>query len=198
MKTIISKFIRNKNLFKLWKFLNKLSNYGLNFGVASGYADYSGELYIIKKFKAKNIKNPVIFDVGANIGDWSKFVLQTFNTVPFSLHMFEPVTATFKVLKEQLTEKAGITFNKLALGNEIGTLTIHFEHGTQGSAGAFIQGSQSEEVKTVTLDAYCKENAIAHIDFLKMDVQGFEYQILKGAKELLEKKAISYIQFEID
>ena len=51
IKQFISKIIRNKVFYPFWKKLNSLSQYGMNFGVASGYADYSGELYIIKKLK---------------------------------------------------------------------------------------------------------------------------------------------------
>ena len=75
MKKVISKLIRNKYLFPFWKFLNKLSFYGMNYGVASGYANYSGELFIIKYLKG-SLNNGVIFDVGANIGDWSKFFIK--------------------------------------------------------------------------------------------------------------------------
>jgi len=190
--------IRNKNLFKFWSYLNRLSNYGLNFGVASGYADYSGELYIIKKINANAPKEPVIFDVGANIGDWSKFLLATFKKDTFFLHLFEPLTDSFKVLNKNLGKASHFCFNNIALGNENGLTTLSFDTNTQGSAGAFIEGAHSEIVNTITLDTYCKEKAIHSIYFLKMDVQGFEYQILQGAKGLLEKKAISYIQFEID
>ena len=42
------------------------------------------------------------------------------------------------------------------------------------------------------------ENKISKIDFLKMDVQGFEYNILKGAIKMLKNNAIKFIQFEID
>jgi hypothetical protein len=51
MNKTVSKIIRNKLFYPLWNNLYKFSLYGMNFGVASGYPDYSGELYIIKYLK---------------------------------------------------------------------------------------------------------------------------------------------------
>jgi hypothetical protein len=51
-------------------------------------------------------------------------------------------------------------------------------------------------VKTITLDDYCSKNKILQIKFLKMDVEGNEFNIIKGAKSLLKKGKIDFIQFE--
>ena len=56
----------------------------------------------------------------------------------------------------------------------------------------------SEEINVTPLDIFCLENNIKQIDFFKMNVQGYEYNIFLGAKKLLENKAIGYIQFEFD
>lgn len=198
MKQTISKLIRDKFFYQFWLFLSRLSNYGLNYGVASGYADYSGELYIIRKLKSGMYKNPVIFDVGANVGDWSKFVISTFKKEPHSLHMFEPLSSPFKALTKSIQKKPSYFFNQVALANSNGFVNLNFDTDNQGSAGAFIEGSYSEKVTLITLDEYCDRSSISNIHFLKMDVQGFEYQILQGAKGLLQNRAIHYIQFEID
>lgn len=198
MKKIISKIIRHRIFYKIWVFLNKLSNYGLNFGVASGYANYSGELHIIKKVKSKNEIKPVIFDVGANVGDWSKYLINVYKNESYSLHMFEPVKNAFNILNQNIKYSSNRFFNNIALGDQKGYINIHFDTKAQGSAGAFIEGSISEKVNITTLDQYCLDNSIKKIHFLKMDVQGYEFQILKGAKQLLQSKSINFIQFEID
>ena len=70
---------------------------------------------------------------------------------------------------------------------------------TQGSAIFLMKDSKcSEEINVTTLDIFCLENNIKQIDFLKMNVQGYEYNIFLAAKKLLENKAIGYIQFEFD
>jgi len=99
MNQTVSKIIRDKIFYPFWKKLYALSLYGMNFGVASGYADYSGELYIIKYLK-ENLRGGIIFDIGANVGDWSKFVIQEYQDIPYNLYMFEPSGVTFKQLQK--------------------------------------------------------------------------------------------------
>ena len=54
----------------------------------------------------------------------------------------------------------------------------------------------SEEILLKTLDAYCQEKNIQKIDYLKIDVEGHEFSVLKGGINLLQKKSIKIIQFE--
>jgi FkbM family methyltransferase len=53
------------------------------------------------------------------------------------------------------------------------------------------------QVRTTNLDNYCRTNAIKHIDYLKLDTQGTEDSVLRGAKQLLENSAISIIKIEV-
>ena len=53
------------------------------------------------------------------------------------------------------------------------------------------------KIKLDTLDNYCKDNKIVHIHALKIDVEGFELDVLKGARNMLKNKAIDFIQFEL-
>lgn len=170
----------------------------MNFGVASGYADYSGELYIIKQLK-KDLNNGVIFDVGANVGDWSKFVISEYEDIPHKLYMFEPSLVTFKQLKNNITESNKSFLYSIGFGDKKETLQIFYDNEAQGSASILMKDAKySEEIQIETIDAFSKENNIEKIDFLKMDVQGYEYNILLGAKEMLSSGKIKYIQFEFD
>ena len=196
MKKVISKLIRNKYLFPFWKFLNKISFYGMNYGVASGYANYSGELFIIKHLK-HNLNDGVIFDVGANIGDWSKFFVKECTNINFRLHLFEPSKFTFQSLKANLD--GNYNFHQIGFGDKNEKLKLFYDNKEQGSASILnLNSKESELIQLNTIDTFCTENKISKIDFLKMDVQGFEYNILKGATKMLEINAIKFIQFEID
>lgn len=198
MKQSLSKIIRNKRLYPFWKFLHKLSSYGMNFGVASGYADYSGELYIIKQLK-KNVTNGVIFDIGANVGDWSKFVIEEYKDINYKLYMFEPSLVTFKQLQKNIHTSESRFLYPIGFGDKKENLQIFYDNEAQGSASILMKnGKFSEEIQIETIDNFCKENKIEQIDFLKMDVQGYEYNILHGAKEMLGGGKIKNIQFEFD
>jgi len=198
MNQQISKILRNKAFYQFWKFLNRLSLYGMNFGVASGYADYSGELYIIKKLK-RNLQNGVIFDIGANVGDWSKFVIDEYQEMNYKLYMFEPSTFAYDKMIQNIQSTNNIKQFKIGFGDKSETIKIYFDEEAQGSAGAFIKDAKySEEIQIDTIDNFCQANKIEKVDFLKMDVQGYEYNILLGSKEMIENGNIESIQFETD
>ena len=198
-KLIISKNIRNKSLYKFWLFLHKVSSYGLNFGVASGYADYSGELFIIKKAQKYFSNSPIVLDVGASIGDWSKFMLQELKSQDFKLFMIEPLKDSFNDLENKFYMNKRVKLRHLGFSNNNESATIFFNQEKEGSASILKKNSNfSEEISLITLDDFSRQEKISEIDFLKMDVQGFEYKILQGAKSLLQGDKIKFIQFEFD
>ena len=197
MNKFLSTIIRDKKFYFLWKKLNELSYYGMNFGVASGYADYSGELYIINKLK-KYLAGGVIFDVGANIGEWSKFIINEYKDINYKLYLFEPSLITFNKLKENIKLQENLTIFPIGFGDKAKTLKLFYDSEAQGSASILKKGKYFEDIQIETIDNFCKENNISTIDFLKMDVQGYEYNILIGAKQMLLENKIKLIQFEFD
>jgi FkbM family methyltransferase len=85
-----------------------------------------------------------------------------------------------------------IVYNNYALGKENGThefyddsVAMHKRPGSQ---------VQPYQVEVKTVDSYCQENSIDHIDFLKMDVEGWERDVLLGAQAMLPKT--DFVQFE--
>src|SRR5262249_39257903 len=60
-----------------------------------------------------------------------------------------------------------------------------------------IQPSQSEDVPVVNLDQYCADRGLEHVDILKIDVEGFELDVLRGCSRLVREGRIANIVFEI-
>ncbi len=198
LKQFISKVIRNKVFYPFWKRLNILSQYGMNFGVASGYADYSGELYIMKKLK-KELENGVIFDIGAHVGDWSSSLINEYSDLNYILYMFEPSVKTYNKLIENIDESKNKKCHNIGFGDKEEVLTIHYDSVDQGNASILSKNTKySEEVNITTIDSFCIQNDIKCVDFIKMDVQGYEYNILEGASDFLASGKIKFIQFEFD
>jgi hypothetical protein len=89
------------------------------------------------------------------------------------------------------------------LGSKVGKI-IFFEN-SQSEMGSFLKPTDElwgspegmVELPLTTLDRYAEDNQIAHIHFLKIDTQGFDLEVLKGASGLLKKKQIDLLQFEI-
>lgn len=159
----------------------------------------NGEIRLIKR-NAKNWN--IVFDIGANQGEWTRAVVRV--NPHAKIHCFEPDKTAFKRLIENnfssniACNDIGLSSSKQDLpmyvfsdGSELNSLYkregLELEHGAQNS---------SIEVKLDTLENYCLEKEIASIDFVKIDVEGHELEVLKGMKAMLEDNKIKVIQFE--
>jgi FkbM family methyltransferase len=203
-KQLVSKFLRKKIFYKFWRKLYEVSLYGMNMGPASGYTHYSGEEWIIN-FVKSNIKRtcPIIFDVGANVGNYASAVIESFGRNNIILYCIEPSLKAFQMLRDNFQEYRNVKIYNLGLSDKAGTVKLYSNGKGEGAASIFIDhlhiGTNAlhvEEVTLTTLDEFCYKNNMEKIDFLKMDVEGNELSVLKGAKRMLGAGAIDFIQFE--
>ena len=157
----------------------------------------NGEGDFIEKNK-KDFK--VIFDVGANIGEWTELVSKIIPDA--KVYSFEPSAQTYKTLIQKKFSDNVKTFN-LGLGEKSETIDffIYGEDSTLNSA--FDRNlknnnlhSKTEKAEFKTLDSFCAEQNISRICFLKIDTEGNELSVLKGAEHYLAQGKIDAIQFE--
>ena len=137
-------------------------------------------------------KASVVFDVGANIGDYSGEILTIQPSV--TIHAFEPDIHAFAEL-----QKLNVVATNIALGDKEEKRLLYRgdEKTTHNSFyNVHAKSIAPVEVAATTLDAYCREKNISTIDFLKVDVEGFEFMVLKGAEGMISRGAIDYVQFE--
>lgn len=147
----------------------------------------------------------IVFDVGANVGDWSKCV---FSTAPHArVYAFEPIPEAFSILEKNLKNHPATVFNT-AVSDKKGNKTIaYYNKSLQWAELSSFYRRQNVEkqcnlkpllltVATIDLDSFCNEKNIDTIDFLKIDTEGSELDILKGAEYLLLNKKVRHIQFE--
>ena len=162
----------------------------------------NGEYLVLSKLvKAGD----VIFDVGANKGKWSNLILEINPDV--KIHAFEPVPETFYILGKNIKSR-NATLHNAALSHEDKEKTFyHWSNSSEsGELSSLYRRHEVEQrmnisikpisVQSRTLDSFCKENGVHHIDFLKIDTEGAELDVLKGAVKLLESKSITTLQFE--
>lgn len=168
----------------------------------------SGESFVVKNFLKKEItkEDPVLFDVGANKGDYSVLLFKEFPHA--KIFAFEPTLTAYELLKKKLSTTAVQIFN-LGLGAEKATKKIYsYTHDT-GSAHSsvfkevFTKIHNAKTVKEIefectTIDDFCAEHNITTIDFLKIDTEGNELNILKGATKMLAEDKVHFIQFEFN
>jgi FkbM family methyltransferase len=118
------------------------------------------------------------------------------------MHLFEPSAFTFKKI-QSIEWSTAVNLNNFGLGERKEQLLLNIAgdgdgvnsiHQRQGVIG--VEMKSTETIQIQTLDAYCEENGIVHIDFLKIDVEGHEIAVLKGASNMLSRQGIDLIQFE--
>ncbi len=141
----------------------------------------------------------IIVDIGAHKGYFTLFA--SLNTDKQSrIVSVEPVSSNFKILEQNIKQNGNITTIKAAVAAFDGQLDIHLSHDTNHSMIAMNplsgQTNAIEKVKAITLDSLFKDHSIDRVDFLKMDCEGAEYDILLNASvETLEKINILSLEF---
>jgi FkbM family methyltransferase len=143
----------------------------------------------------------IVFDVGANRGQSSEIYLDRF---PGShLYCFEPVSDTFHELKNNLKGNERVDCFQLALGSSKskGKMVL------QGNSENFFLLGQSKEspmnndvttesVEVVTMDEFCHTKKIDQINYLKIDTEGGDLDVLKGAVNMLTEQRIDFVEAE--
>ncbi|MDR7372334.1 FkbM family methyltransferase [Flavobacterium aquidurense] len=170
----------------------------------------SGENFLILKVLPKFIttnKKAVFFDVGANIGEYSVNIASIY---PNSLiYSFEPNSNTYNVLKQNVYCLEKITPINIGLSDtkkESEIFTYLSDLNSQHASlyeGVFNDLHNDKSITSIkieldSLDNFCYNNKIGYIDFLKIDTEGHELDVLKGSMQMIKNGGIKIIQFEFN
>ncbi|WBO20830.1 FkbM family methyltransferase [Sphingomonas abietis] len=142
---------------------------------------------------ARVLKPAMIFDVGANVGQSAAKFKKRFPAA--HIHCFEPSAASARRIRAR--RLGGVEVHEMALGSVAGTASLarghdpaifHIaEHGA--TAG-------DETVAIETVDSFCAAGGIDRIDFMKIDTEGHDLEVLKGAATMLAAGRIAAVQVE--
>jgi FkbM family methyltransferase len=197
----IRDLLSRPSLQPLWEKLLKLCHASMNYGGGQSVA-HSGELAALK-FAAKGFSSQrpiVIFDIGANDGDYIEVIRRVIARDDIQVYSFEPQRSSFLSLQANFGNDEKIHLRQLAVGKEKGTVELFFSDDGDSTASLHPAGCnanlRSEKVEMTTVDAICEESAIESIDFLKIDTEGHEVDVLLGARSMIEAGRVSVIQFE--
>ncbi len=187
-------------------FLNK-AVYSFSKRYIDIYRDYSydfernGEAWLIRKVAQIMPSDGVVFDVGANQGRWAKAVKDS--APGAQVHCFEISPKTFANLQTAMGGAGDVRLNNFGLSDKADEIQFR-DYGTNHGGNTLIQDPcyvhnkpvEMVSAKVVTGAEYCKEQDVAKIDLLKIDVEGWEYFVLKGFEQMIADKKIKIVQFE--
>lgn len=160
----------------------------INTGLASPY-DKESVTFVANRLEATNSK--ILFDVGANTGSFS--LISKF--LDCHSYAFEPQSDIYQILKSNVEInklQSNTTLIKVALSDDTmeTSLNLQVPFGNRGlaSVGNLAENdfSHFEEVDVNSIDNIAKQYSIKKVDFIKIDVEGFELKVLNGAKNVLK------------
>jgi FkbM family methyltransferase len=155
------------------------------------------QVVIQDQYLAKELLKPdsVVIDGGANIG---LFSLVASHLAPKGkVYAFEPAQFTFTALKQNTKDCPNLEALNLGLGDKQrkAEMMVHADYlsgSTISDSGMTVVGAEKgdpvrEEVSITTIDAFATEHRLARLDFVKVDAEGYEKQILRGAAETIRR-----------
>jgi FkbM family methyltransferase len=139
----------------------------------------------------------IAVDIGANIGAFAVAIAAAGYTEVLA---FEHILATFDRLAENIALnnlRSRIKLNRLGIGDNECSALMYYDPNSPATAAVVNEPSKDvQNVSITTLDRYAAEQKIQQIDFLKIDTEGYESAVLRGAVSLLRKRAIKAILLE--
>lgn len=172
---------------------------------ANGQYEKNGEEHFINDFVAyaKN-KKAVIFDVGANIGEYSEMLINKFESSKYQIHLFEPQKDCCTDLSQKFKNNQNVVLNNFGLSNTDNFVTIYKDVEKSALTSLYkrnldfynLKMGIEERIELKRADAYIEAKAVKHINLLKVDVEGHELMTFQGFGEYLNSDFIDFIQFE--
>lgn len=182
---------------------NLLRNVIRKFGIdVIRYKGYSpGRFHLLDMAKYVQSDQPVIFDVGANIGQSIASFQTEFPRA--TVHSFEPSPQTFEKLRQNTKNNNNVKLWNIALGSKVEQKP--FLENSNSDMSSFLQIGEfgwgriqkTTLVPVSTIDQFCFDQNIDYIDICKIDTQGFDFEVIKGAEKTISYNKLGLLYFEI-
>jgi FkbM family methyltransferase len=195
-KSIQPSHLAAKSKYGFWYAGNVYDQSDIAYGVAQNGTVEDFDTEIVASILKTLPSNFVFFDIGANTGWYS--MLAASLSQSSSIHSFEPLSEHVECLAESVsvnryTERVHI--HKLALSNTQGYAEILLAGSGSSLNKNFLgKSAKTRKIRTEILDVYLQNNHLSFPDFIKIDVEGHEHEVLEGATVVLGHHPILFIE----
>jgi FkbM family methyltransferase len=157
------------------------------------------QLLWVKNILLKRGNTNTALDIGANVGNHTLF----FSTFFKNVHSFEPYPPIYEKLNKNTTinHLSNVTLHQVALSNTNGNFPFYYPDSSNIGTGTLNKNRTGNPNAAINIniydgDDYCKEHNITQIDFVKIDVEGHELEVLLGLEGLIRSnKPIIWFEF---
>lgn len=195
-----------RRFYRMNQRLLNLAVRGMGIGNPSEDVVGDSEMRFLRKLSA--VEALTVFDVGAHTGEYATHLREMCPQA--RILSFEPHPASFRRLKVA-ADRGGFEAIEMALSDAVGSAHL-YDHALatteSGSAHATLHPQVIErihhddasemDVRTTTVDEFMESRKIAKVNLLKIDAEGHELAILRGARRALNSEAIDLVQFEFN
>ncbi len=178
-------------------YIDAYTNTDFNFRV-------NGEMRVLERLLPLCGDKPVVFDVGCNNGEWSELALKRRGDI--ALHGFEIASTMQEEIKNRLGHNPNFTLCPFGLSDCESTVSfaLYRDNPVLTSlvkdlprrAGGTTLKPEIVEGHVERGDEYCRRNGIERLGFVKVDVEGHEWEVLDGFSAMLAERRIDALQFE--
>ena len=148
--------------------------------------------------RLKDITLNTVFDVGANSGEWTR-MCRSFQPTA-DIHTFELIPQTFKKMIDNNVIDEHVFPNSYGLSNGTKFIPVNIVPDNDRVTTAVLDYAHTDVKRVSALvttgEYYCTIQEIHIIDFLKLDCEGHEWEVLEGFMAVMQAQAIGCIQFE--
>lgn len=164
-----------------------------------------GPMGAVARLSQYSERRGAVLDVGVNRGTMALYLCRLFSDLP--IHLFEPIPAQCEYVRARFDRFPTVAVHQMALSDETGEADFHLaDHigssslftntGEEAALNSDHATAETFKVPVARLDDWSAAHGIGHIAGMKIDAQGSEYDILKGAADLLSRDAIDIVMLE--
>lgn len=180
----------------LWRLGRRIYAYAR--GERSNDPRTNGEYWLLERMLSGAQGTRVLLDVGANLGDWTAKACELCaRTEGLTIHAFEPCAGTRRRLAARFEGRREVRVHGRAVSDASGERTFYSsEDGAGTNSLDPLSGPRSESVPVTTLDEFFRDQSLDSATMVKIDTEGFDLMVLRGAARLLQEGRIEAVQFE--